>query len=239
MPSPDVLHMQIDQSRTFRPSKIFYLRTSSEKAIHSSALDLTATCLSSFGEDFSPEFHELVQVALRANPSFSPTWQLAEAHHHRWSDTRLVVSAASSGVEVAQFHSALLSFGASHIHFPVESTHCSHEITVRPLSLLNRAQAFVKDSITYVWETPTVALPRSSSSSSKLPGRRKVSLYKAVSSKKVEIARYESASGKFELNGVLALEEREIDPLVAVLTLVGVLQQNDTFYCPGLDLVGK
>ena len=64
-------------------------------------------------------------------------------------------------------------------------------------------------------------------------------MYKILASKKNEVARYESANGKFELKGLLVLEEREIDALVAALTLVGVLGQNDAFYAPGLDLVGQ
>lgn len=60
-----------------------------------------------------------------------------------------------------------------------------------------------------------------------------------MASKKVEVARYESSSGRFELKGILVLDEREVDALVAVVTLVGVLGQNDAFYCPGFDLIGK
>jgi len=41
------------------------------------------------------------------------------------------------------------------------------------------------------------------------------------------------------LKGILVLDEREVDALVAVVTLVGVLGQNDAFYCPGFDLIGK
>lgn len=69
-----------------------------------------------------------------------------------------------------------------------------------------------------------------------LSGR--LSLCKAVAGKRFEVARYESASGKFELGGLLVLEDREIDVLVAVLTLVAVLGQNDSFLAPGLDLMG-
>lgn len=41
-------------------------------------------------------------------------------------------------------------------------------------------------------------------------------------------------SGRFEGGGVLAVESREIDPLIAALTLLSVLGQKDAF-CAGFD----
>jgi len=82
----------------------------------------------------------------------------------------------------------------------------------------------VKDSRTYVWE-----------------GRKRfesgrMSLYECVAGKKIEVARYESARGGFRVGGPLAVEVREVDELVAVLTCMAVLSQRDAFYMPGLDL---
>lgn len=61
-------------------------------------------------------------------------------------------------------------------------------------------------------------------------------LYKARGAKKIEVARYESDSGSFIAGGLLALETREVDALVAMLTCMAVLNQRDAFYMPGLDL---
>ena len=136
--------------------------------------------------------------------------------------------------KVAQFHSPWLSFGATHVYFPPDSSHCIHELTVKPVSVKRRAQTFVKDSVLHIWA------PASGASVSRdNAGSGKLSLFKAVASKQIESARYESVSGKFELGGLLVLEEREVDALVAVLTVVDVLGQNDAFYAPGLDLVGR
>jgi hypothetical protein len=85
----------------------------------------------------------------------------------------------------------------------------------------------VKDSTTYVWE----AEKRFKSGC--------LSLYKAVTAKKVEVARYESDIGGFVAGGPLVPETREVDELVALFTCMAVLNQRDAFYMPGIDLGGN
>lgn len=268
----NILQMEVDQSTTLQPTKIFYLdhshshsrEKSPERHTYCAVIDLTSRLSLSSNSHavpgsndsasaftFAPEFHERLRTVLNDNPQAplpTPTWLLTTAsrfkgigrtsrltiteHQPSPSPSTVIPPATSTSTTepkkvVAEFHSSLLSFGATHISFPRDSSHSSHEITVKPLAIQRRAQSFVKDSVTYVWESTT---PSSHS---------KLSLYKAVASKKVEVARYESSSGRFELKGILVLDEREVDALVAVVTLVGVLGQNDAFYCPGFDLIGK
>jgi hypothetical protein len=259
MAKKDIRDLPIDESVTFRPTKILYLRALTEKNQHSEILDLTARLQSMFREDITPEFQELAQLALRANPIFPPTWVISGPS--RFVASHLIVEAPSapsatptpaegdtrSGVGtrtstlVAEIRRHLLNFGTVHIRFPAGSTHSTHEISVEPLSHRSRAQSFIMDSVPYVWDM--AAASSSSASDTKfwskpmaLSGR--LALFKAVAGKKFEVARYESANGKFGLGGLLVLEEREVDALVAALTLLGVLGQNDSFLAPGLDLMG-
>jgi len=105
--------------------------------------------------------------------------------------------------------------------------------------------------VPYLWDTvssssssstATAASAASSGTSSfwgkpmALSGR--LTLFKAIARKKYPVALYESSNGKFGLDGLLVLEEREIDALVAAVTLIGVLGQNDSFLAPGLDWKG-
>ena len=82
---------------------------------------------------------------------------------------------------------------------------------------------FAKDSVPYTWE---------SSNGQGLASPRDKSLYKADSTKRIEVARYASPSGRFEVGGVMVVEEREVDVLVAVLTVLSVLGQRDSFRWP-------
>jgi hypothetical protein len=123
--------------------------------------------------------------------------------------------------------SPITAYGITWITFPGGSPHCSHSLKATPLSITQRAQSFVKDSTTYVWE----AEKRFKSGC--------LSLYKAVAAKKVEVARYESDTGGFVAGGPLVLETREVDELMALFTCMAVLNERDAFYMPGIDLGGK
>ena len=112
--------------------------------------------------------------------------------------------------------------------------HCTHRLEVKPLRFSDPGMGFVKDSVSYVWQIS----PSSESTNSKSGG---LSLFKAPTvgrgAKKIEIAKYRSSSGKFEVGGVLAVEAHEIDVLVAVLTLCATLNQRDAFCMPGIGRV--
>ncbi|KIW12167.1 hypothetical protein PV08_09442 [Exophiala spinifera] len=255
--SKDMRDLPIDESVTFRPTRILYLRTLAATNQHSEILDLTARLHALFHEDITPEFQELAQSTLRANPVFPPVWAINGeakfvASHLTVVDTPSSTAEREPGMEtsssIAEIRTHLLNFGTVHIIFPAGSTHSVHEIKVEPLSHRSRAQMFTKDSVAYVWDTSSHA-PSSRASASgfskdstfwgkpmALSGR--LSLCKAVAGKRFEVGRYESASGKFELGGLLVVDDREVDILVAALTLVAVLGQNDSFLAPGLDLKG-
>lgn len=245
----DIRHLPIDQSITCQPTKTLYLRALTEKNQHSEVLDLTARLQPLFREETtSAEYQELAQLTLRANPVFPPMWVINGPS--RFVASHLIVetpsSPAAGGSEIrdrstpvaAEIRRHVLNFGTVHIHFPAESTHSTHDIKVEPLSHRSRAQSFTKDSVPYFWDTSSSAGSDTAFWSKPMALSGRLSLWKAVAGKKFELARYESASGRFDLGGLLVLEDREVDALVATLTLVAVLGQNDSFLAPGLDLMG-
>jgi hypothetical protein len=125
---------------------------------------------------------------------------------------------------LAEYSSPLLAYGVTDISFPADSLHSSHAIKVRPLNATRRSQSFVQDSVTYAWDVNKMLFPG---------GGGLLSLYKGVGSvKKIEIGRYQSDNGKFTPGGVLVIDAEEVDVLVAVLTLLSVLAQRDSFCFP-------
>jgi len=125
---------------------------------------------------------------------------------------------------LAESSSPLLAYGVTNITFPANSLHSSHPITVRPASVDRRSQSFVQDSVSYAWEVNTRLFPG---------GGGVLSLYKGIgATKKIEIGRYQSDNGKIVPGGVLVIDAEEVDVLVAVMTLLSVLSQRDSFSFP-------
>jgi hypothetical protein len=110
-----------------------------------------------------------------------------------------------------------------------------HNITIQPTSQNTRTHIFVVNSVGYAWEPPSISQSRmgstatttttniSTASSNPTPSRKPgkgrntffepltpLSLYKASSTNKTEVARYTSFSGRFEVGGVLVFNHREI-----------------------------
>lgn len=125
---------------------------------------------------------------------------------------------------LAESSSPVLAFGVTNITFPPNSLHSSHPITVRPINATLRCQAFVHDSVSYLWDINKIFFPG---------GGSLLSLYKGVgSTKKIEIGRYQSDNGKITPGGTLIIDSDEVDVLVAVLTLLAVLAKRDSFSFP-------
>ena len=221
-----LLNQKLDGSVSLQPTRIFYIQKLTGQG-HSSIRDFTAQLQSSYRFDLDSEFLDLAQLVQNANPATQPVWQLSR---ERWySNSKLAVAAPNFSGEriiVANWHSPIMAMGTTKISFKDASV-SAHNITVEPVAVTSRAQGFVKDSLPYLWEASLTA------ANVKGTGRGTFSLFRSPSSesgsKKVEIAKYQSMSGKCEIGGVLVLDEREINPLVAVLTLLAVLGQRDSF----------
>ena len=231
MPST-VSQRPIDKSHALQPTKILYIRPG-QGTIHSEALDLTPYLLSTYTDSITTSFQDSAQRVLRANPALQPDWRAIREHWYSNSnvkvfDVRLAGADGTEATEVANVHSPIMALGTTTIAFPPSSPHCTHKLIVTPVSALARAQSFVKDSIPHLWEYTDV----SQTSNPKECSSRQISLYKADSVKRIEVARYVSDSGKFEVGGILVVEEREIDALVTFCTTLATLGQRDSFRMP-------
>ena len=221
MVSSSILKMPIDKTVALQPTRILYIVAQSGWDRETKILDLTSQLLDSYQDDFTEDFNASVKRLVGSSPPPPPIFTLTRAHWY--SSSRLTITDAE-GAQLAKWHSPILGYGVTHITFPEHSTHCTHALEVKPLSVARRAQSFISDSATYAWETA---------------GRFKssrMSLYKAIAGKKIEVARYESESGGFTAGGPVVLGTKEVDDLVALLTCMAVLNQRDSYYMPGLYL---
>jgi hypothetical protein len=224
MASSSILKMPIDKTVALQPTRILYIVAQSGWDRETKILDLTSQLLDSYQDDFTEGFKASVKRLVSSSPPPPPIFTLTRAHWY--SSSRLTITDAE-GAQLAKWHSPILGYGVTHITFPKHSSHCTHALEVKPLSVARRAQSFVNDSATYAWETA---------------GRFKsscMSLYKAIGDKKIEVARYESESGGFTAGGPVALVTKEVDELVALLTCMAVLNQRDSYYMPGLYLSSR
>lgn len=127
-------------------------------------------------------------------------------------------------IVLAESSSPILAFGVTNIVFPPNSLHSSHPVTVRPINATRRSQSFVHDSVSYAWDVNKTLFPG---------GGGVLSLYKGIgSTSKIEIGRYQSDNGKIIPGGVMVIDSDEVDVLIAVLTLLAVLSQRDSFSFP-------
>lgn len=114
-----------------------------------------------------------------------------------------------AGAQVAELSGPLLSFGRWKLIFSDDST---HDIDMRPVGTGRRADIFVQDSVPYFWD---------------VEGRLR-RLFKVVGSTRVEVAQLTSKHTR-DRSGVLAIDEGQVDVVIAVITAVGTLQRSESF----------
>lgn len=221
-----LINQRVDESSPLQPTHFFFI----EKAkgyCHSVIFGFTDRLRGSYESRLDSDFMHSAQSVRNANPATEPIWRLVRKHWY--SNAEITVTAATTSAEPAKlaiWHSPVLAMGRTTISFCADSD-ASHDITIEPVAISRRARGFVKDSVPYLWETSPVSVGLNGS------GRGTFSLFRSPSSaptsKKIEIARYQSSSGKYEIGGVLIMDKRELSPLVCVLALLAVLSQRDSF----------
>ena len=191
----------INVDEPLRPTKTFYYNKNSGFALSLSVYDITERVSSS--EALSLE---------EAKTAVSDQPPILNIHQDSWS-TRIFRVVDSTGARVAEASGPLLDFGHWKLTFPTESEHSDHEIELRPV-LRSRQDVFVKDSIPYFWD---VVDPRGI-----------FKLYKVIEKSRVEVSKFTSKRWR-EPTGVLVVDDRQVDVVIAVITSVAVLKRADSF----------
>jgi hypothetical protein len=177
---------EIDPAPPFQPTRIFYIQKKSliRSSIH--ILDLTTALLETYNPQtgISPSFLAEAKKLVSSSPPPETIYILKS----NLTSSHLTVT-NRTGTHLASWESPILALGTTTISFPDGSSHSSHPIEVKPLGVGRRAESFVKDSVTYVWEMERFKTELKS-------------LVKVVGEERKEVARYAQRAG-WDREGVL------------------------------------
>jgi hypothetical protein len=198
-------------------SKVFYIPLF-ERAKEWKVLGLTCHIDGACENNFTPKFTQFAKHLVRSSP---PPPTIFTVSCEKWYSSSSMTITDQTGMNLADWKSPIKSHGCIQLTSPADSCHCEHRIDIVPQSTFRRTYSFVKDSVTYVWES----LGRST------PGF--LSLYREIGATRKQVAHYESHSGRFKGGGILVLHEK-VGELVAVLTCMAMLNQCDSLSFPSI-----
>lgn len=200
----------LDENRKLDPDKVLFIKVSAKSSSDAAVFDLTNAIERNY-DGMSAEYIHEVEFLAKDVDATSAVLELKRPKFFR----RQTTVTDGSHMEVAQINAPALSFGLVKFSFPQGSSHSSHDIEMKPVSMGRRAEGFAKDSVLYFWDkTENVAV-----------------LTKVIGDKRVEIAKF-GANHVYDKGGVLAINTAQLDELVAVITCAALLQQLDSFSGP-------
>jgi len=200
----------LDESIALDPDKIFFIKSSSGHSSDVAIFDVTTKVERNY-DDMSDQFVDEVETLAK---DVEPSSATLELKRPRFLKRRTIVM-DDSKEQVAEINAPVLGFGVRKFSFPQGSSHSSHDIEMKPVSIGSRAEGFVKDSVQYFWDKQD----------------KIATLSKVMGDKRVHIAKF-GAKHNYDKGGVLALDTQQIDAVVAMITCVALLQQLDSFAGP-------
>ncbi|EPS37661.1 hypothetical protein H072_8636 [Dactylellina haptotyla CBS 200.50] len=115
----------------------------------------------------------------------------------------------------------VLAFGHWSLVFSSNSPHSAHTIDFRPAGAVGtspRDDLFVKDSVLHIWAVHE----------SEDAGGCTSRLYKIVEGKRVEVASFTKKKSR-DREGVLLVDESQVDLIIAAATCVAIMKRMDSF----------
>jgi hypothetical protein len=202
-----------DESTTFTPTNTYWITPHGLLSKEIKILDLTKDLELPF-TGFTEAYKEHVKKTLKDH-SFTPIYT---AHRSNWIGLKYTVT-DSQGDLVAHWKHPWTSVGEAILTFPDDSLHSSHPISLRNKRWGLRTESFTVNSVPFVWKMDSLWHSTNSS------------LYKVVGTgeheKLVLVGRYgQKWWGSFVTGGTFVVDEREIDGLVACLTLAVLLKKK-------------
>lgn len=206
--------MIIDAS-SFSPNQVFYVLNHNLFSKEVNILNVTneiSGAISYTGGEIRDEFRDAARaVAEDKKRAAKVAYEIK--YPHWYSLTSTMTSTASPGVELATWKHSAISCGKAEIGFPNDSKHSSHGFTMANVKWYRRTNTWVQDSITYSWHCD-----------SKYKANR-MTLLKQIGNTQTVIARYAQRWGSWVTGGVLLVDDREVDEVVAVLTTCVMLKR--------------
>jgi hypothetical protein len=207
----ELIASPIDGNATLKPSKIYFFKSSSgdfSDELH--VLDLSASVsMAQWAGSINEAFCNHVDNLAKEKKNDSSI-KVFELNRGTFSSTMQFHDAAAGGDVVAELYMPVLKhFGGWQLKFPENSPHSSHNIEIRPVSMMRSEETFVKDSVSYSWDAAS--------------GKRG-SLFKTIDGKKKLIAEF-SAKTWFKNSCVLVMDSEQLDAVVTLATCVAVLNR--------------
>jgi hypothetical protein len=190
-----------------RPTKTFYIEPHYKSAKNVKICDITALTTKPVGEGYRSHALDVGKSAVNSLP--------ASLTIHR--ATRLAPKfTVKSGydIELAAWSETLLGVRTVRIHFTVPAglAHCSHDIELRTKSSVFIKEKFVAESVEYVWQR-------------RIWPRMTLVLEKCLPGRRLCVAQYWRPTLHFKRSGVLLVDTREVDHVVALLTMYVMLRK--------------
>lgn len=170
----------------------------------------------------TPAYKSLIYKALKDH-SHTP---ILTCHRSSWLGLQYTIT-DSSARPLATWSHGWSSCRAATLTFPSDSAHAAHPITLRNKGWGSRSQTFTLDSQPFVWESDSMwhssnmtlyKVCRNSKSKSNGSGERET---------KIPVGKYaQKCWGSWVTGGTFVLDGKEIDGVVACLTLCVVLKKK-------------
>lgn len=205
----------VDDS-SFNPTRTLYVLRHNLFSKEINVIDLTGQTGTPYtGGAITDEFRDAARGLTEDKArTAKPVYQLKRKHWYTAKNCMLTSPSSSTpSQELANWTHCALSFGTATLDFPAASPHSSHSFTMAPLKFFRRTNTFVVDSVVYTYKCD-----------SKMKANR-ITLVKQIGERQVVVARYAQRWGSWITGGVLLVDGKEVDEVVAVLATVVMLRR--------------
>ncbi|KAF1815910.1 hypothetical protein P152DRAFT_201488 [Eremomyces bilateralis CBS 781.70] len=140
-----------------------------------------------------------------------PSLEISRA---RFFTSMMTISQPPDTSPIGTWKGSIFSTQKSVFEFPADSPHSSHPIVMKPMGLWTASEEFVKESVRHIGKFD------------KRLSSRYFTLFKQIGSQEIPVAQYRSTKLSVWIGGgVLAIDDKEIDPVVAVLWCANMLRK--------------
>ncbi|KAH8646272.1 hypothetical protein BX600DRAFT_444076 [Xylariales sp. PMI_506] len=199
-------YTQIDITKTLNPTKAFYINEKHSSLIR--VVDVTKTVITDTLDLEDADLLSRVETVATNGPV-----SLEIMRRAAFSSRRDVIDRGTHEI-VRELKGSVLSFGHWTLTFPANNTHPGQPITIQPIRLFTPIDGFLLNGLPYFWSTDH--------------GGGLLKLYKMVDDSRVEIGRFIGHSPKGR-KGLLAVDDTEINDLVALITCISELDMSESF----------
>ncbi|KAF2792937.1 hypothetical protein K505DRAFT_325831 [Melanomma pulvis-pyrius CBS 109.77] len=200
-------------SQSFVPTKTYWISPHGMLTKEIKILDLTPDMDVPYS-GLTPAYKDSVKKTLKDH-SFSPVFT---AHRNNWLGLKYSIT-DDQGNPIADWKHSWSSVGEAILTFPEDSQHSEHPISLRNKRWGFRNESFTVNSMSFFWGMDSFWHSTN------------MTLYKVFGSgedeRKVEVGKYaQKWWGGFVTGGTFVVDEKELDGLVACLTLCVVLKKK-------------